>query len=350
MDGKNIEKKKLFLMLDEIDDPLILLSKDEDVLYANEKGKHTFGSVKGMKLSEIFNSESFLSKVRASSSVAESELRTYIYKKHTGDDAKAKGKGRERTYRVRTVPVYDNTLLIFKNVTREEKLMMVRQDFIANASHELKTPLTAIIGFAETLNEGCMGKEDAMKFASIIYKNGKHMERILSDLTLLTSLEKNDIEHTFTRFDAYKIVSEAISCTQFKADEKGIKVIAEKCSVDVLGNESLILQALINLISNAITYSDEEKKVVVSVEESSSYVNFLVRDKGMGIRKEDQERIFERFYRVDKARSRNSGGTGLGLSIVRHIAILHKGFITVESELGKGSLFTLKLPRPSSDQ
>lgn len=346
MDGKPIEKKRLLQILNVLDDPIILLGKDFTVIYSNEMANSLFkDGLGGKKITEIFPSERFVTFLKSKKNTEGGDYRTYIYKSHIGHDAIVKGKGREHVYRINVKKIAENTLLILKNITKEEKLLMVRQDFIANASHELKTPLTAIAGFAETLGDENLSKEEVKYFSSIIYKNSTRMESILSDLLLLTSLERSDIAPTFEQIDALDIINEAVGFSDFKAEERKIKLIIEKSESKLRGNKSLLVQALINLITNAITYSDEKSKVFISSSQNQMFIDISVRDLGVGISKEDQERIFERFYRVDKARSRNSGGTGLGLSIVRHIALLHGGTVQLESELGKGSTFTLHIPR-----
>ena len=170
------------------------------------------------------------------------------------------------------------------------------------------------------------------------------MQRIISDLLLLTSLDRAEIGYSMTTTTDTRIFQEVRSYTQHKANAKETEVVYSSHDKTVTCNESLIVQAVANLVLNAIAYSAERSKVEVSSRIRNGMMEFSVSDQGVGISKEDIPRIFERFYRVDKARSRESGGTGLGLSIVRHIAIIHSGTIKVTSKPGEGSVFTLSIP------
>ena len=272
-------------------------------------------------------------------------FRISSYHDAIGEDAVVRGKGREKQYEFCITLLDDKyAVAMFSDVTMLERLEVVRQDFISNVSHELKTPLTAIAGFAETLAEESLTEEERKGFARIIQKNALHMQRIIADLLLLTSLDRSEIAPTMERTTDTRILQEVKAYTQYKASTKDIEVIYTSSDEAILCSESLVVQALINLVINAVSYSPQKSKVSVSTKRKGEMLEFIVSDRGYGIAEEDIPRIFERFYRVDKARSREDGGTGLGLSIVRHIAIIHKGTIKAESVLGEGSVFTLSLP------
>lgn len=226
-----------------------------------------------------------------------------------------------------------------------ERLATVRQDFVANVSHELKTPLTAIIGFSETLSEESLTTDEVHRFADIIRKNSARMQRIIQDLLLLTSLDRAEMLPAMEKISVKKLLSDVEATTGYIAEEKKIEISYSAVDDYLLCSESLIFQALLNLVINAINYSPCESSISVNANTEDNSIVFTVSDHGCGIAEEDTQRIFERFYRVDKARSRASGGTGLGLSIVRHIAILHDGTIQVDSTLGKGSVFKLTIPK-----
>ena len=345
--GNSIKAESLERIINSMDDGILLLDRNRTVQLENDSIEKIFASsLIGEKIEDAIKSSMLMSAIDAIFSGEETEdFRIDIYKKWTGEQATIKGKGRELKYNVHlTKTSEDEVCVILRNVTVEERLAMVRQDFISNASHELKTPLTAIAGFSETISEEKLSDDEMKFFAKIIHKNSTHMEHILQDLLLLTSLDRSEIAETMENVDIRRIISEAVSYTVYKAQEKHIDMLVDTESHTVFCNESLIVQALVNLIVNAISYSPEKSKVRIGTAEKNGRLYITVSDDGCGIRKEDQARIFERFYRVDKARSRASGGTGLGLAIVRHIAILHKGTITVESEEGKGARFTLRLP------
>ena len=246
-------------------------------------------------------------------------------------------------------------VLVLQDTTRLVKLERVRKDFVANVSHELRTPIQLIKGFSETLFDSVNDKQSAsdetahkerMHFIEIISKNAGIMENLTNDLLVLASLEDSeskiyDIEELFVA----PLVEEAVSSVEPQAKRKQIEIIV-KCPEDLKANlyGSFIIQALINLIDNGIKYSPEKSKMWVSACLENNELIFEVRDKGMGIPAEHLKRLFERFYRVDRARSRQAGGTGLGLSIVRHIALLHKGNAEAESHAGEGSIFRIRLP------
>lgn len=235
--------------------------------------------------------------------------------------------------------------LRIKTVT---KLESMRKDFVANVSHELKTPITSIKGFVETLLDGAIDdKEEARRFLKIIASQSNRLNAIIEDLLSLSRLEDGD-ERNAIVFDEVQVrpaVEAAIELSNHKAQEKGVQ-IAFSCpeNIKLRVNPALIEQAVVNLIGNAIKYSELLQKIIIDVRKDDKEVTINVTDQGCGIEAKHLPHIFERFYVVDKARSRKLGGTGLGLAIVKHIAQVHGGTVTVSSHFGKGSLFTIHLP------
>jgi two-component system phosphate regulon sensor histidine kinase PhoR len=237
-------------------------------------------------------------------------------------------------------------VITFSDITKTRRLEMIRKDFVANVSHELKTPLTSIGGFAEILVTKQTQGEQAQQFLEIIFDNVKQMQLIVDDLLLLASLENEDKKLPYLPCSVEHIVNESLHRCEYKATMKKMVLHTEvQPNLSCQGNEGLLIQALVNLILNAILYSEEGKTISISAKETKNKVVFSVHDQGCGIAEENLERIFERFYRVDKARSRKEGGTGLGLSIVKHIAHLHNGTIFVNSQIGEGSTFELSIPQ-----
>jgi two-component system phosphate regulon sensor histidine kinase PhoR len=239
-------------------------------------------------------------------------------------------------------------LVVLHDVTRVRKLESVRRDFVANVSHELRTPITSIQGFVETLLDGALDNpKDARRFLEIIAAQTDRLGAIIEDLLMLSRIEQEHekAEIALEQGRLEPIVRSAVGVCQCKADEKQIRLDV-RCDADLqaLINPTLMEQALVNLIDNAIKYSTEGQVIQIEVERLDNEIQFRVRDSGCGIAREHLSRIFERFYRVDKARSRKLGGTGLGLAIVKHIAQSHGGQATVESTVGQGSTFTLHLP------
>jgi len=244
----------------------------------------------------------------------------------------------------------DGVVLVLREITKLVKLERVRKDFVANVSHELRTPIQVIKGFSETILDSVSEKKDMpddyAHFIGIIHKNAAIMENLANDLLILAGLE-NDNNKAFDMEENLisPLIDEAVSSVEHHAKKKQIEIIL-KCQDDLKAklHGSFIIQALINLIDNGIKYSSVKSKIWVSAFTENNMLVLEVRDKGIGIPAEHLERIFERFYRVDKARSKEEGGTGLGLSIVRHIALLHNGSAEAESRPGEGSIFRIKMP------
>jgi two-component system phosphate regulon sensor histidine kinase PhoR len=244
-------------------------------------------------------------------------------------------------------------LVVLNDVTRLRKLENVRRDFVANVSHEIKTPLTAIKGFVETLRDGA-GKspEEADRFLRIVEKHVDRLEAIVEDLLSLSRIEGEEergeivLEYRFVK----EVLLAAAQAVQVKAESKNIP-LRISCGEDVKAkmNSPLIEQAVVNLLDNAIKYSEPGKDVHVDVEDKEKEILIHVHDQGCGIEPKHLDRLFERFYRVDKARSRKLGGTGLGLAIVKHIMQAHGGSVSVKSRPGSGSTFTLQLPGVASN-
>ncbi|MBA4018021.1 MAG: PAS domain-containing sensor histidine kinase [Pirellula sp.] len=242
-------------------------------------------------------------------------------------------------------------VFVLNDVSRLRRLENMRRDFAANVSHELKTPITSIKGFIETVLDGAT-PEDTERFLRIVARQADRLDAIIDDLLSLSRIEKeaeaSDIVLATTRLK--EIAYGAAHDCLLRADERGIKFDIQ-CADDAQArvNALLLQQAVRNLLENAVKYSDSGGCVVLSVETLPDEVRIAVIDRGCGIAPEHHARLFERFYRVDKARSRKLGGTGLGLAIVKHIVLAHRGRVTVESALGKGSKFTIHLPtRPFS--
>ncbi len=240
-------------------------------------------------------------------------------------------------------------LVVLNDITRLRKLENIRKDFVANVSHEIKTPITAIKGFVETLRDGAMqSPQDAERFLGIIQNHVLRLESLVEDLLSLSRIEEETEKEEIVLEEKpiKEVLVGALQFCQVKAEPKQIR-IELSCSEDVVAriNSSLLEQAVVNLLDNAVKYSEPGKSVRVQLETTPQEILIRVRDEGCGIEKQHQERLFERFYRVDKARSRKLGGTGLGLAIVKHIMEAHGGRVSVESQLGRGSTFTLHLPR-----
>lgn len=250
-----------------------------------------------------------------------------------------------------TNKVWKGVLLVFHDITEMKKLEKMRKDFVANVSHELKTPITSIKGFSETLLDGAMKDKEALeKFLSIILKESDRLQSLIQDLLDLSKIEQQDFKLSIQEFDLVITLKETITMLMGKAEEKNIRLElkSDKETVMIQGDLYRLKQVFINLIANAIAYTPADGFVHVFVSETDDKVKVTVEDSGIGIDKNEIPRIFERFYRVDRARSRNSGGTGLGLAIVKHIVEAHRGSVNVKSVLGQGSKFMIELNKKLS--
>lgn len=238
----------------------------------------------------------------------------------------------------------EGMVVVMHDITNLKKLENLRREFVANVSHELKTPITSIKGFAETLIEGAKNDEQSLDmFLNIILKESNRIESLVMDLLDLSHIEQQtELETSYVNLS--ELAYTTIDNLQNQARYKNI-VIESDIENDVIieAHENKMAQVITNLLSNAINYSLEDNKVIVRVYRKGLKVNLEIEDFGIGIDKESQKHIFERFYRVDKARSRDSGGTGLGLSITKHIVEAHNGTINVESVPGEGSLFRVSI-------
>ncbi len=261
----------------------------------------------------------------------------------------------ERVIGVKGSPIFDanqdqiGTLVVFHDVTQLRRLENMRRDFVANVSHEIKTPLTAIKGFVETLQQGKVEKkQEKERFLGIIQKHVDRLDAIIEDLLALSRIEQEDDKKEI-QFESVKIADvfqAAIQLCRPKAEKQNIHINLD-CEKDTtaLLDPALIEQAVVNLLDNAIKFSEPGSTIHVKSHHQGNEMILSVQDQGIGIAQKHLPRLFERFYRVDKARSRSMGGTGLGLAIVKHIAQAHGGHLTVDSKLGEGSHFSIHIPQ-----
>jgi two-component system, OmpR family, phosphate regulon sensor histidine kinase PhoR len=261
-------------------------------------------------------------------------------------------KNEKKSFQVYGVPIIGTNdrwmgiLLVFNDITELKKLEQIRKDFVANVSHELKTPITSIKGFSETLLDGAMeDKETLEEFLRIILKESHRLQTLIQDLLDLSKLEQHHFALNKEEFNLMEILNKATKMLEGRAEAKNIKLLFPQANeiVQIEGDRSRLTQVFLNLITNAVIYTPNDGEITVYVVEKKKKIEIRIQDTGIGIEQEEIPRIFERFYRVDKARSRNSGGTGLGLAIVKHLVELHRGTIQVESEMGEGTTFTVIL-------
>lgn len=258
----------------------------------------------------------------------------------------------EKILKVNGVPIIRNgrlegAILVFHDITELRHLERIRQDFVANVSHELRTPVSSIKGYAETLLEGALDdKKNLKEFIGIILQDSNRLASLINDLLDLSKIESGKMKMTLLALDPVTLIKRAAAIMDNQAKVKSIALELDLPASlpKIKADETRFSQVMVNLLDNAIKYTPEKGVVTVSAKVTEGVLQTDIRDTGIGISQEDIPRIFERFYRVDKARSRELGGTGLGLSIVKHIVLAHGGQAWVNSELAKGSVFSFTIP------
>ncbi len=246
---------------------------------------------------------------------------------------------------------WEYILLLADDRTEITRTEAIRNDFVANVSHELKTPVGAISLLAEALEASPDDEEAVRRFAKRMHKESTRLSALVQDIIELSRLQGTDVVREGRPVDINAVIAEAVDRSQLPADAKNITmVVGSKVEGRVYGDPDLLVTALRNLIDNAIRYSPPNTRVGIGARAKEGVIAISVTDQGEGLSPEDQERVFERFYRVDAARSRQTGGTGLGLSIVKHVVSNHGGEVTLWSQPGQGSTFTMRLPEMEEEQ
>lgn len=316
----------------------VVLDKEDRVLRASSAAR-AFGLVKGDHLmaAELL---ALARQVRRDGEIRESEIEVAGFK--FGQDS--------TNFAVRVAPLgsYGQVLVLAEDQTEHRRVEAVRRDFVANVSHELKTPVGALSLLAETIQDAADDPEAVTRFAGRMQHEAARLTYLVQDLITLSRIQGAEPIPTPGPVPIDEAVHEAIDRCNTTAAAKDITLVAGGAEgLQIWGDDELLVTALRNLIDNAVAYSPEHTRVVVSARPAGPHtesVEISVSDQGIGIPESSQERIFERFFRVDAARSRATGGTGLGLAIVKHVAAAHNGAVTVWSKEGSGSTFTLRLP------
>ena len=322
----------------------VVLDSEDRVLRASAAAR-SFGLVDGDRLvvSELV---ALARKVRRDGKVREGEIDLSI----------SRFNGRTTSFAVR-VALLDGSvgdgglvLLLAEDQTESRRVDEVRRDFVANISHELKTPVGALALLAETVEDAVHDPEAVLRFAGRMRQEASRLTDLVQDLIMLSRIQAAEPVPDPTPIDLDTVVAEAVDRVRLRANAQGIALAASgETGMSILGDEDLMVTALRNLLENAVAYSPEQTRVLISTRRANGNVaEISVSDQGIGIPERDLERIFERFYRVDPARSRATGGTGLGLAIAKHVTVAHGGTITVWSKEGAGSTFTLRLPLRNS--
>jgi len=343
-----VSRDNFLTILNSLSEPIFILDREGNITFLNEAARRLVQdriSPEGRRYYEIFEDyyiNEMVEETIKSLEPQEGTLVTYI-------------ENDKKYFHVKVIPVDLKSgdkifVILFHDVTKERKLDEMRREFIATVSHELRTPLTSIHGYAETLLEDDLeNKELVKRFLKIIEEESARMTHLINDLLDLEKMEESSVEFEMKELDLCEVVDYVYRIVQPIAEENEVELEIDCEDVTVKGNKERLIQMLLNLVDNAVKYTSlkekGEKKVWVRAYDTPEWVVIEVEDTGPGIPKEAQSRIFEKFFRVDKARSRKMGGTGLGLTIVKTIVDRHGGKIEVESEVGQGTLMRVLLPR-----
>lgn len=339
-------KARLDAILDSITDPVLAVGERCAVTFLNAHAKEVFG--RSIDPEKVVYPLVLITHSPDTEKLAEEAM---ISKMTVSRELSLNTEEGEIVFLVTASPLRGSqnvgAIITFHDIGEARKAQKMRSDFVANVTHELKTPLTSIRGFIETLRCGAIAdKRVAERFLEIIDVEAERLHQLINDILLLSEIEQQTLDNEAESFDLNSLIDEVAVLLDDKAVSRDISIIVqqESGSLIVKASRNRIKQILLNLLDNAISYGNQGGKVYVNaVRQPDGLLELNVIDDGPGISKEHQDRIFERFYRVDRSRSRDAGGTGLGLSIVKHIAQLYHGQAKVTSELGKGSTFTIML-------
>lgn len=341
MQAQEVHQNRLTTLIENIESGLLLIDDRGYIVMANRSFKKMYstGRIIKKRYYEVITQDDVIKVVED----------VFMTEKNVRRQIKIAFDLEEKDIEVSGAPIigtndeWKGILIVFHDITEIKHLEQMRKDFVANVSHELKTPITSIKGFSETLLDGALKDPDAAKlFLDIIWKESGRMETLVADLLDLSKIEQKGLTLNITTVSLNKLMKEMILTLEHRLEEKQIALkvnLPERLFVQ--GDEYRLKQVFLNLITNAILYTPKGGRIFIEGNDSEKMVHVTVSDTGIGIEKAELPRIFERFYRVDKARSRDSGGTGLGLAIVKHIMEAHQGKITVESKMNEGTSFTV---------
>lgn len=336
------KQKEFKLITDNMREGLLVIDGNSDILTYNAAAE---------KLLDITDETSLAAlKIYRSTQVIDA-----VDEALKGNNSECQITQHSRQYSLIANPVFRDgeiigAVIVLLDITEKAQREQLRREFTANVSHELKTPLTSIYGFAELMKDGDMKKEDMEDFAKSIYDETKHLITLVGDIIKLSALDEKSRFYEKEKVDLYALACETAERLKVDAAKKHVTVNVEGEKAEYVGVRQILTDIIYNLCENAIKYNRENGSVNISVKENENNIVLKVKDTGIGIPQEHQERVFERFYRVDKSHSKEIGGTGLGLSIVKHGVMYHGGEISMESEPGKGTEITVTFKKNNDNQ
>lgn len=324
----DVLKQELFKLMDNYGDGILIFDEKGICVFLNKTAKNYLNmNNENLKYDEIIEDEKF---------------NLLVLKAIRGEQGSTKAEINGKSFQFTSFILEEinnkfSSMISLKNITDSEKNENMRVEFSANVSHELKTPLTSIMGNAEIIETGIAKSDDIKNIATNIRLEAQRMLKLIDDVINISKLSDSEVKQSFEEVFIDEITKEVIKTLRYSARKKNIQINFESENLSLAGNRQVIYEMFYNLIDNAISYGKENGTVDIKVYKDSKGKHFRVSDDGIGIAKEDQQRIFERFYRADKSHSKSTGGTGLGLSIVKHGSLMHGAKITLDSSLGVGT-------------
>jgi two-component system, OmpR family, phosphate regulon sensor histidine kinase PhoR len=341
-----MEKERLKTLIESMGSGLLMFGREGSVNLVNGVFEKTFGFSKEELIGKTFKTIGLPTEIE--NLIEDVFMTEQVHEKQVRIDSE----GHLSYMGVYGAPVIGHhgnwlgIVVVMHDITKLVRLEEVRKDFVANVSHELRTPITSIKGFTETLLDGAMNEPVIMKeFLGIIQKESNRLHLLIDDLLELSAIERENFSLQFGYVELLELMNDALKIVSGNLERKKMDIkldIADQITIE--GDASRLIQVMVNLLSNAINYSKEQTKITVSVKKIAGNAIIEVQDQGIGIEQTELARLFERFYRVDRARSRDSGGTGLGLAIVKHLVEAHSGTVEVESTIGVGTLIRICIP------
>lgn len=344
---KGMQENQLEAVINNMGNGLVLIDEKGYILLVNRAFVETFGGKQNEYIGYLYHD------AIPYTTIHETVQKIYMFEETLSETFVLPVNIDRKHLEVTGAPIFSEerkwkgVVLVFHDISELKHLEQMRKDFVANVSHELKTPITSIRGFSETLLDGAMKDEKMLEqFLHIILKESGRLQSLIQDLLELSKLEREDFLLNVEEIDVQRLLKDLLPIVEQHAEQKQVKLDAVvKGETYIQGDSSRLKQVFMNLMTNAINYSGDQGLVSLEFKELKDRVRISVSDNGVGIPEEEISRIFERFYRVDKARSRNSGGTGLGLAIVKHIVEAHRGAIHVESVINHGTTFHVEIPK-----